>query len=160
MKCDNCGNNDAEFHIPSADGKFMHLCKDCAGMENELESNELDMSVHDLFGGIMNLNEKSVQNENAVCNSCGLTFDNFRDIGRLGCANCYNDFREQLEPILRKLHGTTKHRGKRPAYLREAEIDEEIKKLKRQLKIAIKKEEYEKAAKIRDRLKSVSGAEK
>ncbi len=157
MKCEHCGENEAEFNLPSTSGGQIKLCKKCYELNQSKNLSNLDMNVHNLFEGIMNLCERSPESKNVVCNSCGLTFENFRDIGRLGCSNCYVEFHEQLEPILKKLHGTTKHKGKKPVYLQDKEINEEIISLRKQLKLAIKMEEYEKAAKIRDQLKSAAG---
>ena len=48
------------------------------------------------------------------CPRCGLLYSAFKETGRLGCAECYTAFQFQLRPLLRRIHGDTRHRGKVP----------------------------------------------
>jgi len=85
-----------------------------------------------------------------------MTFDEFRKAGRFGCAMCYSSFSEKLYPIFRRIHGNTKHVGKIPTKMGEdIAIKREIDRLKIELNVAIKNEEYEKAAQIRDRIREL-----
>ena len=43
------------------------------------------------------------------CNKCGITWNEISQTGRLGCANDYAVFKEQLKVFLRKYHGSDKH---------------------------------------------------
>ncbi|MFN7181521.1 MAG: UvrB/UvrC motif-containing protein, partial [Planctomycetota bacterium] len=69
----------------------------------------------------------------------------------------YTVFRQVLFPIIEKIHSAKKHKGKRPATSEKMSfnIAIQIKELEIQLKEAIKKEEYEKAAKIRDKIREL-----
>ncbi len=48
------------------------------------------------------------------CATCGLTFEAYRKSLLLGCSDCYESFRDQLLPELRRFHGSTRHVGRRP----------------------------------------------
>jgi protein arginine kinase activator len=90
------------------------------------------------------------------CDRCGLTFPRFTETGRFGCSNCYDAFKGQLDPMLRRIHGKTYHVGKVPHRSgSEIRLRNEINRLKRELQEAINAEEYERAAVIRDRIKEI-----
>lgn len=93
------------------------------------------------------------------CPTCGMTFNQFRQIGRLGCSDCYRTFDRPLEPLLQRIHGGHLHGGKVPRRAGgEIEQRREIAQLKEQMSLAIAKEEFEKAAVIRDRLRELEKA--
>ena len=48
-----------------------------------------------------------------ACARCGATLQDFRESGRLGCAECYQAFEVPLRDLLRRLHGSTHHMGER-----------------------------------------------
>ena len=67
--------------------------------------------------------------------------------------------RKTLEELLERIHGSTQHIGRIPDQsstdlAREREIIE----LKRDLSRVIQREEYERAAAIRDRIREIEGA--
>jgi len=96
------------------------------------------------------------QYEPPKCNVCGMSFDDFKRTGKIGCANCYNVFRDNLIPILRRLHGSTEHTGKIPAKTaRSIQNENVVERLKQELAEAISKEEYERAAELRDRIREL-----
>src|SRR6185295_12664660 len=95
-----------------------------------------------------------------TCSSCGLAYSEFRSRGRLGCPQCYEVFRSALEPLLEKIHGKCLHLGKAPGGPAAADRSREkhVVALRRQLSTAIKDENYEAAAKLRDELKRAEAA--
>ena len=114
------------------------------------------------------------------CPECGFWYSQLQQTGRLGCSRCYRSFSEQLEPILRRIHGSSQHRGKRylktvPARTAPAGSEKEratntaprsatcpsvsrggkeLDRLREELKNAVQKEDYEKAAQIRDLIRN------
>lgn len=91
-----------------------------------------------------------------VCSGCGLSFAAFRKQGRLGCAACYTAFESELLPLLRKLHAHVRHAGKAPhAYARKAELRARVEDLRGELERAVRAEDYERAAHVRDELRGV-----
>lgn len=157
MLCDSCKKKNAKFHYTKIiNGKIeeLHLCETCA-----LENQELDLdkpfSIHKLFAGlfedIQGISEEKVQD--ITCSSCGLAFSSFRKTGKLGCAKCYDNFSEYLQPIINGIHGHNHHIGKSPKRISPSIIlRREVEELKIKLEEAVKREEFEQAASIRDEI--------
>lgn len=161
MLCENCNKNPATVHytqIINGVKTEMHLCEACAKLKGGFEF-DTPFSVANFLSGILEpqIGFKQLKTyDQVVCKGCGMTFDEFKRTGRFGCSSCYNSFAEKLYPIFRRIHGNTKHIGKVPKKLGgDLSIKREIDKLKIELNVAIKNEEYEKAAKIRDRIKEL-----
>jgi protein arginine kinase activator len=95
--------------------------------------------------------------EDIVCRNCGMKFSEFRSGGRLGCAECYDSFEERINRILVQVHGASGHKGKRygrPAARRGGRAG--LERLRRELDAAVKAEQFEQAAVIRDEIRSLS----
>ncbi len=92
----------------------------------------------------------------ASCPHCGLSYADFRKRGLLGCQHCYDAFADQLAPLLERAHeGATHHVGKVPARAgRSTDRQERIAWLRRQLQEAVEAEQYERAAGLRDDLRT------
>lgn len=96
-----------------------------------------------------------------VCPTCHLSFEEFTRLGRFGCGDCYRTFRPRLESIMRKIHGASLHRGKTPVLDTVLETGslpipvKEEERLEKELHKAIEAEDFERAAEIRDKLKSI-----
>ncbi len=92
------------------------------------------------------------KNSGLACPSCRFTEDAFKEFGRLGCPHCYEVFSSGLEPALRKAHRGTQHKGKFPEEKEHPVDPAEIEALKLSLKAHVAREDYEKAAELRDRI--------
>ena len=95
-------------------------------------------SLHNLFGTLLNENmrgsREALRAAKLQCPDCGLTFAQFSQIGRLGCSSCYGAFEEKLKPLLRRIHGSTRHSGKVPRRSRSAiRFKRELDRLKDEL---------------------------
>lgn len=93
----------------------------------------------------------------SACPKCGMTFQQFRKIGRFGCSECYKTFRSNITPILRKVHsGNTVHAGKIPKRIGgNLHVRRQIDMLKKELESLIHQEEFENAAHVRDQIRSL-----
>lgn len=92
----------------------------------------------------------------SFCAQCGMSIEDFNDSGRLGCAECYNTFREALIPVFKHVHGFDRHTGKIPiADPRQLALRMELLDLRRALKEAVAGEAFEKAASLRDRINEI-----
>jgi protein-arginine kinase activator protein McsA len=101
----------------------------------------------------------------ARCSKCGTTWDRLRQDGRVGCVECYNVFQAQLSEVMERLQQAVQHMGKHPRaaakrrrrleHLR-ARRDHRLAMLQRRLQEAVSTENYEEAAKIRDKIKMVA----
>jgi protein arginine kinase activator len=173
MKCEACEKAPATVHLTEIVNKKkreLHLCEDCA--------REKGVSVKATFGepekpsplkeaaAISGAIEKHAIEKaqagalarvddlsNTACPVCGLSFAEFRASGRLGCANDYMAFKKGLVPLLEKIHGKVEHHGKVPAHIGERiERQRKVAELRQKLNAAIQREEYEKAAELRDEI--------
>ncbi|MBD3170543.1 MAG: hypothetical protein GF307_13745 [candidate division Zixibacteria bacterium] len=91
------------------------------------------------------------------CPHCGMSIDDIAEVGKVGCGNCYLTFHDQLDAIMPKLHGANRHVGKDREF---EDLDSQSQKmekmrLERQLEKAVKSENYELAASIRDKLNAL-----
>ncbi|MBB4074917.1 protein-arginine kinase activator protein McsA [Anoxybacillus voinovskiensis] len=86
-----------------------------------------------------------------------MTYHQFTKIGRFGCSHCYDAFAKQLQPILKRLHsGNTIHAGKIPKRIGGTiHVRKQIEQLKQKLQELIAREEFEKAAEVRDQIRSL-----
>jgi len=169
MLCDDCKKNEATIHFTQIlDNKVTksHLCQECA-KEKGLFFPSLDealfegphLALASLLAGLSDIGAPYALEKPKLarkCPNCKATYDDFRESGRLGCSECYRTFEKELVPLLRRLHGSVQHTGKVP--LKKVGVGKkgkEIMELRRELQKAIDKEEYEKAAVIRDRIKEL-----
>lgn len=164
MKCDNCGEHDATVEYREMrDGEttIYHLCKECA-KERGLEAPppKAEYSISDILVSMVEGSGSPDKKEarEQRCPQCGLSYAEFARGGKLGCSGCYSAFRLQLEPLLRRVHGATSHVGKTiRAASRTSKTKREIRQLERALKQAIDNEEFEDAAGIRDKIRTLEG---
>lgn len=173
--CQKCGKEEANVkytQIINGVKKEVHLCTKCArhlGVDSfDIPDFPINFNsfLGDFFSDYME-NEllPSFQTETVKCKTCGMDYDNFIKTGMFGCSDCYTTFNIPIDTLLKNLHGTTKHIGRKPKSAKEPikiskEIKEEkeednITRLQEQLEKAIKEERYEEAAKIRDEIKKL-----
>lgn len=166
MLCDDCGKNEAHIHIVQIgpDGRTeKNLCEQCAAHygDNIFAPRRSDVSFNDflkgVFGGSAEEREAEPEDQSAAsCPNCGMSYHDFRQTGKIGCSVCYDTFRPQLEPLLRRIHGSSTHSGKIPRRSGGAlEVKQEIALLRASLQKAVAQEEYEKAAEFRDRIREL-----
>lgn len=164
MFCQRCNERPATVHLTKVinyEKTELHLCEICAkeaGGELGLIF-EPNFSFQNLIAGLLegeaNVNPQLTSHGREVqCQNCGLTFTDFRRGGLLGCGECYRYFQPGLEPLIKKVHGSAKHSGKVPRRTGgKVRIRKEIESLRGQLQNAIKGEDYEKAALLRDEIR-------
>jgi len=166
MQCQICSNNTATIHLTEiTDGQRVetHLCQECAQKQglavksqvplNELLSTLLAAQPEAQTGPFGEAEEKD--DPNLSCPDCGMTMDQFRKDSQLGCPNDYEIFGDALEPVIKKVHGgNTEHRGKIPSDAPDnTRTLAERAELQTKLDAAVKAEDYETAAKLRDQIK-------
>jgi protein arginine kinase activator len=166
MLCQECRRNEANIHIvKNIAGKQseLNLCEQCARKKEELDfSFEPQFSLHKLFASMLEQSlqgsRKQAGDPNLQCSSCGLSFAQFSQIGRLGCSECFTAFNDRLKPLLRRIHGGCSHSGKVPSRLRnKVNLLREIDQLKTELQEKVQNEEFEEAALLRDRIREMEG---
>ena len=94
--------------------------------------------------------------KNKKCPSCGIDLKTIKKLGRMGCPNCYGEFRDVLIPIIKSLHGNQEHKGKIPGNTSSRiKLEKNIRELRKRLDNEVLVENFEEAAKIRDRIKEM-----
>ncbi|MCZ6603394.1 MAG: UvrB/UvrC motif-containing protein [Planctomycetota bacterium] len=169
MKCESCHNKTARVHLTEIGSKMkreIHLCDECAREHEASLPHTVGPSSHHPAPGTPDLDlagSGAEEETAAVCAVCGMTFPDFRSTGRFGCPEDYQVFRKSLAPILERIHSSTQHQGKVPPQAGEpTRRQRELRKLSDQLERAVKSENYEKAASLRDQLHDIrekSGAD-
>lgn len=164
MKCDNCGSEDPVVHLTQIvddDMSTYHLCEKCAAAKG-LETSGVQSSfpLTDFLSemGEQAEKESGEGRESGACDFCGLTFEDFRETGRLGCPHCWSTFEPQLRNLLRRIHGGTNHVGKvyLPPDPSVSERKKRLEGLRRKLDRAVETENFERAAELRDQIQALS----
>ena len=177
MLCDNCKQNKANVkytQVINGVKKEMNLCESCSrklGIGDM--SFNMPINFSSFFGDFLNeYNQNFIplleKEKTLICDKCKMTYDDFIEGGKFGCDNCYNVFSNNIDPILKRLHGNNRYIGRKVKNstvtenkkISEADKkvdtkEESIKKLKLEIKKMIKEERYEEAAKIRDEIKKL-----
>lgn len=161
MLCQKCGQNTATTHIKTViNGTVteLNLCGYCAAKEGYtgFSKGSITNMLASMLGQTMQMGEKLPLKS---CGCCGLSFSEIAETGKVGCANCYTEFKKELTPYLKRIHGSVKHNGKIPGAKQLAVIREENKLdgLKAKLAELVAAERYEEAAVVRDQIRKEEG---
>lgn len=166
MKCQHC-EKPATFHITELTGPggphVLHVCEDHARQYLSPDSSQPGSSQPgtSALAGVLSSHQKVDQTAEQIastdqkaCPVCGITFADFRNVGRLGCPYDYVHFQTDLEPLLINIHGSREHHGKKPSkLLGSPDRQHRLLQLRREMKEAVEKELYEKATEIRDEIR-------
>jgi len=157
MLCDVCKCNDATVFLTEiANGKMqkVNLCGACS-QEKGVEDPK-SFALADLLLGLGAAEEIEKGAPSQKCPVCGFTQADFKKTGRLGCSVCYVTFADGLGSLLKAMHKGTEHVGKLPQRAsREIELGDRMKALTSDLEKAVKEENYETAASLRDQIKKL-----
>jgi protein arginine kinase activator len=163
VQCERCNKNEAKIHlIKLINGRKTEtwLCEKCA---KELSDIPVKVSMtegeglplQNILSGFFETLDKKKKIE-IVCKNCGLTYSQFKNNGQLGCSKCYESFEDFLRPRIKRIQGDLEHIGKIPVREGNEFVQRKrIKKIKEELQKAVIKEEYERAAVLRDEIKSL-----
>jgi protein arginine kinase activator len=158
MFCQRCQKETASVHVTEIDAEGakaeVHLCEECA------KANKIppvpSPSVLALFKELMEKTSTVSRTRDRQCPKCGMSFGEFKTKGRFGCPHDYEVFQSRVIPLLERIHGASEHTGEADAAGAAQEVNDtaalELKRLRKDLQRVIKNEEYEEAARIRDRI--------
>ncbi len=163
MRCEECGRRPASIrYTEMVDGQLRTwgLCEECS------RTRGVGPGLSSLAGPLVNILMGLLEDAAAagggpgddadVCPQCGLSYAEFRRTGRLGCGECYGAFEEELLPLLRRIHGGTEHVGGFPPGQEERiESRRELRRLRTELAQAVRREDYERAAELRDAIRGL-----
>lgn len=184
MLCEDCKKNTATVVITvTAGGEVTtrHLCQDCM---KKMEHSFTQGDVQSFLSSLLSLMSSAPKAPQLTCSGCGLHYREFQQTGKLGCAQCYQDFAEELRPLLQRIHGRNQHAGRIPGWYtptpRAAEMEgtsapsqpssEELpstqsispvdiqartRALRQQMDEAVSTEDFEQAARLRDEIRAL-----
>ncbi|MCA9261581.1 MAG: UvrB/UvrC motif-containing protein [Planctomycetales bacterium] len=164
MKCQKC-DRQATFHITDLiDGEpnELHLCEQCAQGFLASGQQELPDVVPSMAGllaqhlAVGETADELARLDQRSCPVCGINFLQFRKQGRLGCPHDYVFFAKELEPLLMNIHDQTQHIGKAPKRCPHgAGQQTQLIRLRREMKEAVSREDYERASELRDEIRAI-----
>lgn len=154
--CDECSLRPANVHVTQIvdnEAQSFHLCETCA------QKRGITISIDEeaMAAAPLSPSPPEVDRE---CPSCRMKLSGFRSAGRLGCPGCYTAFEREIEDLLLQFHGSTEHKGKMYGrYAGDVPPGADVSRLRTELDSAIRNEEFERAAALRDAIHSLTGAE-
>lgn len=172
MLCAICSKNEATIHIQEISGgnkKILHICSECAARKTA-DGPAVEIGGFKLAEMLYNLTEKmklpgiqattqkadsSSESKPLTCPGCGWDTQGLRNTGRLGCDQCYETFRDIIDGAIGNMHHGRVHVGKKPGddvNSASSQLMLKIMSLQKDLEDFILREEYEKAATVRDEI--------
>lgn len=172
MICDFCKNNIATVHlirVQNDNVEKVNICLECAKdfsffSEDDFykDLNKILYRIFQSDGGRVDdyKSKKTLKNlkikKNRSCSFCSMDLKKIKKLGRMGCPHCYNEFKSVLLPIIKTIHEDMEYRGKIPENTsRQVKLEKSISDLKNRIKNEIFIENFEEAARIRDKIKQL-----
>lgn len=158
INCEKCKQREATVHLTEiVEGQKIeyHFCQECAHAEGVTIQAQLPLGK--VLEGLALQSQAEKELAAIRCPVCGMSFLEFRQHQLLGCPNDYEAFDAVLTPLLARAHeGATAHVGKIPVNAAEAERRQSrLLRLRGELKQAVRAEDYERAAALRDDIKKL-----
>ena len=165
MLCDKCKKNPATVHMQQfIMGKKaeLHLCQECTF---SFSVPEIPIALENVFKGFLEQMQSKIfplspqaanKTSTNVCGSCGMTGEELKSGGKLGCRECYSSFSEEIGAILKNVQSSTRHAGKFPKRQGKEMLSiRQAGDLREKLNQAIAEENFELAAKLRDEIRAL-----
>lgn len=157
MVCQRCQQAKATVHMTDIPEKReQHLCEDCAQKAGVIIK-QSHHTANEILQQFIKQKTGIGAADDLACPNCGITFKEFQVKGLLGCPHDYAAFAAYLAPLIQRAHeGGTHHVGKVPATA-DLVVKRQtgLLRLRRELQSAIDEENYERAARVRDQIKSM-----
>jgi protein arginine kinase activator len=164
--CERC-SKPATVHLTEiSNGKRteIHMCDACAQEAGYVQ--QAHVPINELLNQFLKAQANVSETQVTRCTDCGMTWQEFKDTGLLGCPKDYKLFENQLQGVIeRAQQGGNHHTGKEfhvaPPEEKNKDDDavklrqQELGKLKKELARAVEDEKYEAAAKIRDQIRQI-----
>ena len=182
MLCEHCKMREATVKYVEVIGGVRsehNLCAQCAskldiGQYSALFDGEFPLGK--LLSGLLGVEdteETEGRYAGVVCPTCKTTYEDFVKDSQFGCPDCYSVFDPLISENIKHLQGSERHVGKRPGKPsydsglekndgrekkdEECRIsrEEQIRLLQARLRDAVRREEFEDAAALRDQIKKL-----
>ena len=165
MLCDKCKKNPATVHMQQfimGTKAELHLCQECTF---KFETPDVPQGLENMFKGFLdqmqsklfNINPQTINPAPAIfCSNCGMTGEEFKAGGKLGCKECYFSFSKEVAAILKNVQSSTRHEGRFPKRSgKEILFQRQASDLRSRLSEAVAQENFELAAKLRDEIRAL-----
>ncbi len=162
MLCQNCGKREATTHIKrviNGETTQTYLCSECAAELGYTDGfSDFGMNFGDIFASLLGEGIRGRTTAIKRCENCGSSFADISKSGKIGCAECYKTFYDELLPTIQRIHGRAYHNGKTVTdSVIEVENENPVDKLRNEMKTAVSEENFERAAQLRDEIKRIEG---
>jgi len=144
----------------------LHLCQNCASELSPYQKkmSNLQKDLNEILSGLLKqekgaapVPEKTEEKIDLVCDNCGFPYESYRKSLFLGCTRCYKAFQPHLLNDIRRIHGNIQHTGRVPGrYKKMIDIKRSLDSLKRDLQEAVRSENFERAAELRDQIHALN----
>lgn len=153
MNCERCGKAPGEIRYAEyAGGKVqkMMVCPRCAQ-----ELGFLPARAAEGPGAPPAAAEDpgATPEDKRTCPGCGLTAEEFHRQSLFGCDRCFATFEEDLDLLFKRLHGASLHRGRLPGARVTGTDPVGPERLERELAEAVRAGDFERAARLRERIR-------
>ena len=148
MICDKCKQKDAVYHstlIINGVSESVHLCEDCARREGKIGGNTTDI-FDEFFNSFDDAFSKDIF-DGFFCPSCSSSFTDFKNNGYIGCKDCFDVFKHDIDDLFNFFtpkfkKGLPKFKDEKIEFNTPKKTKEEleIEKLQAKLATAIKEE--------------------
>lgn len=172
MICDFCKKNKATIHlirVQNDNVEKVNICTECAGDFSFFSEDDFYKDLTKILYKIFKADEgqssskresvtlKNLEiKQNRTCSFCGMDLKNIKKLGKMGCPHCYVEFKNILLPIIKAIHKDIEHRGKIPENTSgQNKLERSIRDLRSRLKREIFVENFEEAARIRDKIRQL-----
>ena len=162
LVCQKCKKQNANVHLTEITDKHgqkreRHLCNACAVEDGIMGPQALPVPLNQMLGALIKAQPAVQELASLCCPRCKLTFVEFRNTGQLGCPHDYDAFEKHLVPLIERAHESASHHvGKIPRRLDEPRAPaDDLVRLRGELSRAVLHEQFEKAARLRDQIKTL-----
>jgi protein arginine kinase activator len=163
MKCEICGLKDAVIHIRQIQKDLvheLHICEECAQEKGLIREEESELPIANLLSGLLEGKDMTGAGDvKEACPRCGMKASEFRKQGKLGCAECFSAFQKDVKAIVSQMAARPHHAGRLPRSFAEqpgAALENDA--LREALREAVEKEDYEEAARLRDKIREMDSS--
>jgi protein arginine kinase activator len=158
--CDRC-EKPASVHLTEIKGGAKterHLCEECARALHAPQPSQELQKLLKSFEPTQSLASTGAAELARTCPECGMTYAEFRQQGRFGCAKDYEVFGEEVERLLKRIHGGARYSGKSPrgGTVEGGQRLDALARARKALADAVEAENYEEAARLRDEIRKLA----
>lgn len=167
MICERCHKRMATLkytEVVKGKARLRNICGECMGQLGEDPSLGFELTgapaARIPVQGTAYFRAEELMKDQRECRGCAMPLEQTITTGRVGCADCYTSFRDPLDAVIRAIHFSPEHRGKTPPSAgpeadARTRCREELRTKRALLRSALKLENFEEAAVLRDEIQNL-----